>query len=281
MKKKSLFFKCILSGLIYAIITCVVQVPLANLLYSLLGIEPDSSIKDEMVLPLILTLFIVGIALAVFYYHCGHLFYSNNKWLQGIKFSTFIYVTNYIPQVFFLDATKGAGALIKGGFPVIQVELFDFVILFITVLIMVLYLPCKYSSVADSDKKPIGKCVIFGIVFADLLFVINELLLPLIGFENMADGLKVAKENLLFFYLVMAAGFFITGSVVSFYGIKMAVSDGKKSFILLYGILVWSIFDLTMLPLGFGIIPTVLFIVASMISFAAIHFTTSAQSHVE
>ena len=64
--------------------------------------------------------------------------------------------------------------------------------------------------------------------------------------------------------------FFITGASVSFYAIKMAELYGKKAFILLYGILVWSIFDLTMLPLGYGIIPTILFIAASMISFSAL-----------
>ena len=270
MKKASLFFKCILTGLIYAVITCIVQVPLANLLYSLLGIEPDNGIKDEMVILLILTIFIVGIALAVFYYLCGHLFNSNKRWLQGIKFAAFIYLTNYIPQVFFLDATNGASALIKGGFPVIQVELFDFVILFITVLIMVRYLPCKYTPAADTEKRHLVQNLVSGILFAGVLIVINELLLPVIGFENMADGLNVSKGNRLFFYLVMAAGFFITGTSVSFYAIKMAEFYGKKSFILLYGILVWSIFDLTMLPLGYGIISTILFIAASMISFSAI-----------
>ena len=271
-KKKSLFLKCILTGFIYAIITCIVQVPLANLLYSLLGITPDNGIKDEMIPLLILTIFIMGIALALFYYLFGHLFYSDKNWLQGIKFTSFIYLTNYIPQVFFLDATKGVEALLNGGFPVIQVELFDFIILFITVLIMVTYLPCKYSPTTVENKTPLGKCLISGIVFVSLLIIINELLLPLIGFENMADGLKVARENRFFFYGVMAAGFFITGSVVSFYGTKMAALYGKKSFVLLYGILVWSIFDLTMLPLGYGIISTILFIVASMISFAAINF---------
>lgn len=270
MKKAPLFFKFILTGLIYAVITCIVQVPLANLLYSLLGIEPDNGIKDGMVILLILTIFIVGIALAVFYYLCGHLFYSNKKWLQGIKFAAFIYLTNYIPQVFFLDATNGAAALIKGGFPVIQVELFDFVILFITVIIMVCYLPCRYTPVTDTEKSHLVQNLISGILFAGVLIVINELLLPVIGFENMADGLNVAKENRMFFYLVMAAGFFITGASVSFYAIKMAELYGKKAFILLYGILVWSIFDLTMLPLGYGIIPTILFIAASMISFSAL-----------
>ena len=271
MKKTSLIFKFILTGLIYAVITCIVQVPLANLLYSLLGIEPDNGIKDEMVLLLILTIFIVGIALAVFYYLCGHLFHSNKRWLQGIKFASFIYLTNYIPQVFFLDATNGAGTLIKGGFPVIQVELFDFVILFITVLIMVCYLPCKYTPAADTEKKHFVHNLVSGILFAGLLIAINELLLPLIGFESMADGLNVAAENRLFFYLVMAAGFFITGAAVSFYSVKVAALYGKKSFIPLYGILVWSIFDLTMLPLGYGIIPTILFIAASMISFSAVY----------
>ena len=271
MKKTSLIFKFILTGLIYAVITCIVQVPLANLLYSLLGIEPDNGIKDEMVLLLILTIFIVGIALAVFYYLCGHLFHSNKRWLQGIKFASFIYLTNYIPQVFFLDATNGAGALIKGGFPVIQVELFDFVILFITVLIMVCYLPCKYTPAADTEKKHLVQNLVSGILFAGLLIAINELLLPLIGFESMADGLNIAGENRLFFYLVMAAGFFITGAAVSFYSVKATALYGKKSFIPLYGILVWSIFDLTMLPLGYGIIPTILFIAASMISFSAVY----------
>ena len=271
MKKTSLVFKFILTGLIYAVITCIVQVPLANLLYSLLGIEPDNGIKDEMVLLLILTIFIVGIALAMFYYFCGHLFHSNQRWLQGIKFASFIYLTNYIPQVFFLDATNGAGAFIKGGFPVIQVELFDFVILFITVLIMVCYLPCKYTPAADTEKKHLVQNLISGILFAGLLIAINELLLPLIGFESMADGLNVAAENRLFFYLVMAAGFFITGTVVSFYSVKVAALYDKKSFIPLFGILVWSIFDLTMLPLGYGIIPTILFIAASMISFSAVY----------
>ena len=270
MKKASLFFKFILTGLLYAVITCIVQVPLANLLYSLLGMKPDNGIKDGMVILLILTIFIVGIALAAFYYLCGHLFNSNKRWLQGIKFAAFIYLTNYIPQVFFLDATNGASALIKGGFPVIQVELFDFVILFITVLIMVCYLPCKYTPAADTEKKHLVQNLVSGILFAGVLIVINELLLPVIGFENMADGLNVAKENRLFFYLVMAAGFFITGASVSVYAIKMAALYGKKSFILLYGILVWSIFDLTMLPLGYGIISTILFIAASMISFSAI-----------
>ena len=261
----------ILTGLIYAVITCIVQVPLANFLYSLLGIEPDNGIKDEMVLLLILTIFIVGIALAVFYYLCGHLFHSNKRWLQGIKFASFIYLTNYFPQVFFLDATNGAGALIKGGFPVIQVELFDFVILFITVLIMVCYLPCKYTPAADTEKNHLVQNLVSGILFAGLLIAINELMLPLIGFESMADGLNVAAENRLFFYLVMAAGFFITGTVVSFYSVKVAALYGKKSFIPLYGILVWSIFDLTMLPLGYGIIPTILFIAGSMISFSAVY----------
>ena len=43
-----------------------------------------------------------------------------------MKFALFIYFSNYMPQVFFLDAGNGWRALINGGFPVIQVELFDF-----------------------------------------------------------------------------------------------------------------------------------------------------------
>lgn len=140
---KQIYFKAILTGIIYAVITCVIQVPVADTLFSILKISSDTSISNEKVPMLLMSIFIVGIAMSVYYYKNGYLFYANSKWGQGVKFALFIYFSNYIPQVFFLDADKGFLTLIIGGFPVIQVELFDFFILFITVLLMITYMPCR------------------------------------------------------------------------------------------------------------------------------------------
>ena len=216
-KKRNVLLKCILSGLIYAFVTCIVQVPIANVLFSILDIQSDASIPDGMLPILLFSIFIAGVAMALFYYLNGHLFASTSKWKQGMKFATFVYLSNYIPQVFFLDANKGISTLIIGGFPIIQVELFDLIILAVTVLIMVRYMPCRYHRKKNTQTIIWWKCIVCGVIFAMCLFLLQEFILPLVGFSNMASGLGVSNENILFFYSVMIAGFIVTGALVSYY----------------------------------------------------------------
>lgn len=271
-KKRIIFLKCILTGLIYVFVTCIVQVPIANVLFSLLNIQSDASIPEGMLPLLLLSIFIVGVAMALFYYWNGHLFSSTTKWKQGIKFATFVNLSNYIPQVFFLDANKGIKALITGGFPIIQVELFDLIILVVTVLLMVRYMPCR-NYIENGTKKIIWwKCFVCGGVFALCLFLLQEFMLPLVGFSNMALGLGVSNENILFFYSVMIAGFIISGFLVSYYTHKINDVRRKKMFIGEYGALIWCAFDLTMIPLGYGILATILFIATSLIAFMMMRY---------
>ena len=265
MMKISTLSKFLLTGIIYAISTCIVQVPIANLIFSLLKIEPDSGMEESQIPWLLLTILIVGIAMAIFYYFYGHLFPAKNKWIKGLKFSIFIYFSNYIPQVFFLDATNGIKNLLTGGFPVMQVELFDFLILVITVLAMVQFLPCCYD---DADIKPGNEWVknlIAGLVFAVMIFVLNEIVLPIIGFSNMADGLNVSHNNKLFFYIVMFYGFWLAGFLVAYMNAKTIKAE-NSGFIWAYISLIWCVFDLTMIPLGYGVIATILFVFVSFIS---------------
>jgi len=263
--KRNLVFKCILTGIIYAISTCIVQVPIANLIYYLLNIESDSEVDGAQLPWLLLTIFAVGTALAVFYYYFGHLFSAESKWIKGIKFSLFIYFSNYIPQVFFLDATEGVQKLLTGGFPVIQVELFDLIILLITVMSMILFMPCRY---ADSDMKQNikwWKCLAAGLVFAVTLTVLNEVVLPIIGISNVAENLGVLDENKRFFYSIMFAGFWLSGILMAYMNFK-AKQDSDSCFLWAFISLIWCSFDLTMIPLGFGIAATFLFVGVSIAS---------------
>ncbi|MDE7398892.1 MAG: hypothetical protein K2N06_05120 [Oscillospiraceae bacterium] len=264
---KEVFFKSLLTGIIYAIITCIVQVPIANVLFSLLKLQPETSISSERVPLLLLSILVVGIAMAIYFYRNGHLFLTNSKFKQGFKFALFIYLSNYIPQVFFLDANKGFSALITGGFPVFQVEIFDLIILVITVLLMITYMPCRYE-IKHKKERNIAiwwKSILCGIIFAIILIVLQELLLPLLEIQSMATGLNVSRDNKLFFYIVMFVGFVLAGSLVSHRAFTLKC---RNFFCLEYGVLIWCAFDLTMIPLGFGIIPTLAFMATSIIAFA-------------
>ena len=274
-KKRTIFLKCILTGLIYAFVTCIVQVPIANVLFSILDIQSDASIPAGMLPLLLFSIFIVGVAMALFYYLNGHLFASTSKWKQGMKFAVFVYLSNYIPQVFFLDANKGISALITGGFPIIQVELFDLIIIVVTVLLMVRYMPCRYHGEKATPKIIWRKCLVCGGVFAMCLFLLQEFILPLVGFSNMALGLGVANENIIFFYSVMIAGFIVTGFLVSCYVYRINDVRRRKTFFLEYGVLIWCAFDLTMIPLGYGMLATMLFIITSLMSFTVIRYAYS------
>lgn len=274
-KKRTIFLKCILTGLIYAFVTCIVQVPIANVLFSILDIQSDASIPAGMLPLLLFSIFIVGVAMALFYYLNGHLFASTSKWKQGMKFAVFVYLSNYIPQVFFLDANKGISALITGGFPIIQVELFDLIIIVVTVLLMVRYMPCRYHGEKATPKIIWRKCLVCGGVFAMCLFWLQEFILPLVGFSNMALGLGVANENIIFFYSVMIAGFIVTGFLVSCYVYRINDVRRRKTFFLEYGVLIWCAFDLTMIPLGYGMLATMLFIITSLMSFTVIRYAYS------
>ena len=266
--KSSIVKKSLLTGLIYTIVTCIVQVPISSLISSIFNLKSDSSISSEQLPFLLLTIFIVGISIAIFYYLFGHLFKTNNKIKQGLKFATFIYLANYIPQVFFLDANNGLSGMINSGFTIFQVEFYDLLILYITVLFMVKYMPLKNSSLEIKNSKFSYKNIIVGIIFTIVLIVLSEIILPIFEFESMASGLNVASENKLFFYIVMALGFILTGSLVSYYShIK-----NNESFCILFGILIWSVFDLTMIPLGFGLVATLIFIIISILSFMVIDF---------
>ena len=270
--KLSVGLKCLATGIIYALVTCIIQVPLAEVLGRIMELKSDSSISDEMLPQLLFSLFLSGTALALFFYLNGHVFTASSKWKHGLKFALFVYISNYIAQVFFLDADEGLNALISGGFPVIQVELFDLIILIITVLIMVRFMPCRHVF-EKTDKKPkVWKCLVCGLVFAAVMVLLNEAVLPLIGFPNMASGLKVSSENMLFFYSVMAAGFFLTGTLVSYYAYKANDGLAKGKFITEYGILVWCIFDITMIPLGYGVPATAAFMFVSMVAFTSLRY---------
>lgn len=192
-----------------------------------------------------------------------------------MKFAIFVYLSNYITQVFFLDANKGIRALLNGGFPVVQVELFDLIILIVTVLLMVTYMPCCYKSKVTKNRIIWWKCLLCGGVFAGCLVVLQELVLPLFGFSNMVSGLNVSTENIPFFYSVMIADFIMAGVLISYYA-YMVNKHTKEKFCLEYGILIWCPFDLTMIPLGFGALATIIFIIVSMIAFTAIKFLSEA-----
>lgn len=270
MNKEALL-KSILTGIVYAIITCMIQVPVANTLFSILNIQSDTSISSERVPMLLLSIFMVGIAMAIFYYRNGHLFWANSKWKKGFRFALFIYFSNYFPQVFFLDADEGFSVLINGGFPVIQVELFDFLILMITVLLMITYMPCRYELRPEAGKNSEAwwKCALCGIVFSAALILLQEFLLPLLGIQGMAAGLNVSTENMPFFYGVMMAGFILAGILVSHYTLaaKCRNKNANGFFCLEYGVFIWCAFDLTMVPLGFGIISTMIFMIISIVAF--------------
>lgn len=268
MNKKNLILKCITTGIIYAIITCIIQVLFANVLFSMLKIESDTTLSDEMLPLLLLSIFSIGVVMAWFYYQKGHLFYTENKWKQGMKFALFIYFSNYMPQVFFLDAGNGWRALINGGFPVIQVELFDFLILIFTVLFMVLFMPCKHKEEKAKNKVKHWQCTVCAVVFSMILIILNELVLPLCGIQNIANVLHVSVPNLPFFYAVMNIGFILAGYLVSYQALRF--KNQNDHFCLKYGIFIWCAFDLTMIPLGFGGLSTVLFIAISMIAFVSI-----------
>lgn len=229
---------------------------------------------------LLLSILITGIGLAFFYYFYGHLFESKKRWVRNLKFSTFIYFSNYIPQVFFLDATNGISKLLKGGFLVIQVELFDLIILIITIMLMVQFMPCRCTSNNKDIKNNWLKNIISALVFASSLTIISEVVLPIFGFANMADGLQVANENKLFFYIVMYIGFLIAGILMAFMNNK-AEKSGSSNFILAFIILVWCSFDLTMIPLGFGIIATILFIIESIVSAVLQYLTLKKYKKVK
>ena len=79
MKKSKIIKKSLLTGFIYTVMTCIVQVPIANIVFSIFNIEPDSFVGENELLILLLTIFIVGIAMAIFYYLFGYLFKSKNK----------------------------------------------------------------------------------------------------------------------------------------------------------------------------------------------------------
>lgn len=270
--KKDILLKCFLTGSLYAVITCIIQVPIANAIFSVLDLQSDTSISDERLLFLLLSLFVVGIAMAWFYYLYGRLFAGNSKWLSGLKFGLFIYLSNYIPQVFFLDVVNGITAFIGGGFPVVQVELFDFIILIITVLLLMRYMPYKESVNRNCSPNNVltrRKCFWAGVVFAIEMVVLQEIVLPLLGIQGMAEGLGVSKENRLFFYGVMISGFILAGGFVYYYALKNRdIKDKVKNhFCLNYGLFIWCAFDLTMIPLGFGVFSTVIFIAVSLLGF--------------
>ena len=269
MKAKiTIGLKCILTGIIYALVTCIVQVPVANALFRIMNIQSDSSISDEMVPLLLFFIFIVGTAMALFFYRNGQLFSSTKKWKQGLKFALFVYTSNYIPQVFFVKANKGIKALITGGFSVIQVELFDLIILVVTVLLMVGYMPCRGNGKIIPNIKIRWKNLACGGVFALSLFLLQEVILPIAGFSNIASGLGVSNENILFFYSVMLTGFVMTGVFVSYYVYKINDVHTRKMVFMEYGVMIWCTFDLTMIPLGYGVLATILFIITSLVAFA-------------
>lgn len=267
--KKTILLKCLLTGLIYAILTCIVQVPIANVFLLIFNIQPDQMITSDKVPPLLFSLFIVGVAMAFFYYLYGYLFEATAKWKQGIKFGMFALLSNYIPQVFFLDATKGIQPLITGGFSVIQVELFDLLILIGTALIMVRYMPYINNEEKSNDRISWWKSFVCGVVFAVCIFLLYEIILPLLGVSSIASGLGVSSNNMLFFYNVLLGGFVLTGVLVSFYAHKIADISKRGNFFIAYGILIWCVFALTMIPLGFGVSATILFIAISLIAFTA------------
>lgn len=269
-ERNKLIWKCILTGVIYSLVTCIIQVPVANYLFTVFNVQSDTSISGEQIPFLLLSIFIVGNLLALFYYRNGYLFSADHKWKQGFKFVMFIYLSNYIPQVFFLDANQGFSALINGGFLVIQVELFDFLILIITVLLMITYIPLPYynEKKIKKSKTSLLVCVLCGILFSTTIIVLQEFLLPIFKIQSIASSLHVLDINIPFFYGCMTIGFILAGYLVLYY--TLIAKYTNKNFCLEYGILIWCAFDLTMIPLGFSVLSTVTFIIVSMIAFAIV-----------
>ena len=135
---------------------------------------------------------------------------------------------------------------------------------------MVRYMPYRDREKAACHPVKWWKCIACGGVFAACLFFLHELILPLLGFGSMASGLGVAEKNLPFFYSVLLAGFALTGVLVSYYAHQVNGKREQGRFIIRYGIMIWCVFALTMIPLGFGVSTTVVFIIISLIAFGAV-----------
>lgn len=280
---KKIICLSILTGFVYAVTTCFIQVPIAELLFYLLQMESDSSLSSETVILLLISLFLVGIFMAVFYYRNAHLFIADAKWKQGLKFALFIYFANYIPQVFFLDADQGFYTMLHGGFPIIQVELFDFIILILTVFIMIQYMPYQIKEQVNikKDQQRLFKCILYGMIFALVLVLIQEFLFPCFGTINMATAMNVLSENIPFFYGIMLTGFLLAGFLVSYYALFIKNKQDRIRFYCEFAIYIWCAFDLTMIPLGYGVWATVIFIIASLTSFLLSSYVILRMSKFE
>lgn len=105
-EKKNIILKSILTGLVYAIITCIVQVPIGNVLILILGGEPDPMISPDKVPFLLISIFIVGVIMAFFYYLYGYLFTATSKWKQGMKFGLLVRVSKVLIKKHILSTQK-------------------------------------------------------------------------------------------------------------------------------------------------------------------------------
>lgn len=133
---------------------------------------------------------------------------------------------------------------------------------------MVLFMPCKHKEEKAKNKVKHWQCTVCAVVFSMILIILNELVLPLCGIQNIANVLHVSVPNIPFFYAVMNIGFILAGYLVSYQALRFKNQNGH--FCLKYGIFIWCAFDFTMIPLGFGVLSTVLFITISMIAFVSI-----------
>lgn len=70
----------------------------------------------------------------------------------------------------------------------------------------------------------------------------------------------------------MITGFIVTGFLVSCYVYRINDVRRRKAIFVEYGVLIWCTFDLTMIPLGYGILATILFIITSLIAFIVIRY---------
>lgn len=65
----------------------------------------------------------------------------------------------------------------------------------------------------------------------------------------------------------MLTGFLLAGFLVSYYALSITHIQDRVRFYREFAVYIWRAFDLTMIPLGFGVWTTVLFIIASLTAF--------------
>jgi len=261
-------------AVIFAVLSALISTPL-QILNSIFILGEQGPPEVSFLIPVGIIGIIMKTLYAIAYVLLGKKLPIKNQKLRAFIFIALIWITAYLPQVLGLIGADGPIAEVSFNIPILICDSLSYII--DGILLGLLYKEFPYQKALPCSKTALIKTMLVSsVAFPIITFVLEQLLGVVYPALYIHNAMQVSNDNVVSFYLTFYGFFIITGALLPLFYRLTEYNNDKPKFALRFGfifsICLWSPVVAIMIAFGTAILPTLIYIVAFIISIMTVSY---------